>query len=294
MCREKLGLPSARNNSIIISNQQTNKSKESCENDIILPTSEDDILLHDIIKLEDLEDFISTEIEACENNSIGIEVNLYIHLSNNNKINNDTNYNSSDNNINNNDNISLTFQKVIESIQIADDHTVLNPKRIHTKQEHFTCYGLLRLIFNPENMIMHLHLHHHELHPRPATKENVNENITTFIKNNIHLTSRQLWKHLQHQSHTLTQKQVHFWWSTFHQKLFYCDNDQFTSAIYLLQEDESYPLLYSNQENGLSEFAFTTPFLQLLHGIYDEICMDATYKTNNVGFELYTIMANIE
>ncbi|CAG8674498.1 6141_t:CDS:2, partial [Ambispora gerdemannii] len=145
---------------------------------------------------------------------------------------------------------SLSFQR---------DHTVLNSKRIHTKQEHFTCHGLLRLILNPENMIMHLHLRHHELHSRPATKEN-----------------------------------VYFWWSTFHQKLFYHDNDQFTSAIYLLQEDESYLLLYSNQENGLFEFAFTTPFLQLLHGIYDEICMDATYKTNNVRFELYTVMVNIE
>ncbi|CAG8599429.1 5235_t:CDS:2, partial [Ambispora gerdemannii] len=155
LCREKLGLPSARNNSIIISNQQTNKSKESCENDTILSTSEDDILLHDIIELEDLEDFISTEIEAYENNSIGIETTLGA---------------------------------------FATSITYLNAK----------------------------------------------------------------------------------------------------TATYLLQEDESYSLLYSNQENELFEFAFTTPFLQLLYDIYDEICMDATYKTNNTGFELYTVMANIE
>ncbi|CAG8818521.1 5903_t:CDS:2, partial [Cetraspora pellucida] len=265
LCRQKLDLPSAKN-------LQTNNNPNNNE------YVEHEILLDDTVDLDNLEDYILTKLEACENNLDGIEINIHVVLPSE--------------KFNNNE-MDLIFQEVIKIIQAADGYK-WNYLRQYNNQERFTCQGLVRIIFNLEKMIVHLYIRHYELHLHPTIKENVDKKVIEFIKNNIHLTSRQLWEQLQYQSHTLTQKQVHFWWTTFYQKLYLCDDDQFISTTYLLQEDKNYLLLYSNQENGIFEIAFTTPFLRLLHNKYEEIAMDATYKTNKAGFELYVVMANIE
>ncbi|CAG8819558.1 21241_t:CDS:2, partial [Cetraspora pellucida] len=195
-----------------------------------------------------------TELEACENNLDGIEINIRVVLptADGYKWNYLRQYN----------NVSKKLTRWYTcSLSSQHDHSKQNPKHIYTKQERFTCQGLVRIIFNLEKMIVHLYICHYELHLCPTIKENVDKKVIEFIKNNIHLTLRQLWKQLQYQSHTLTQKQVHFWWTMFYQKLYLRDDDQFISTTYLLQEDENYLLLYSNQENGIFEIAFTTSFL---------------------------------
>ncbi|CAG8763347.1 3983_t:CDS:1, partial [Cetraspora pellucida] len=138
-----------------------------------------------------------------------------------------------------------------------------------------------------DNSVIELYLRHKVLHSRPLTKNYADKSIIAFIQNNLHLTSRQLWETLQYQSPTLTQKHVHYWWTVFYKKLYYRNDDQFISAAYLLEEHDGYLLLYSNNENRLFELAFITPFLQLLNSAYDEVLIDATYKTNNAEFELY-------
>ncbi|CAG8807264.1 24965_t:CDS:2, partial [Cetraspora pellucida] len=175
LCCQKLDLPSAKN-------LQTNNNSDNNEH------VEHEILLDDTVDLDNLEDYILTELEACENNLNGIEINIRVVLPSK--------------KFNNNE-IDLIFQEVIKIIQAANGY-----KWNYLQQ-------------------------------------------------------------LQYQSHTLTQKQVHFWWTMFYQKLYLHDDDQFISTTYLLQEDENYLLLY-------------------------KIAMDATYKTNKAGFELYVVMANIE
>ncbi|CAG8785136.1 17482_t:CDS:1, partial [Racocetra fulgida] len=143
LCHQKLDLPSAKN-------LQTNNNPDNNEH------VEHEILLDDTVDLDNLEDYILTELEACENNLDGIEINIRVVLPSE--------------KFNNNE-MDLIFQEVIKIIQAADgykwnylrqynnvskkltrwytcslssqrDHSEQNPKRIYTKQERFTCQGL--------------------------------------------------------------------------------------------------------------------------------------------------------
>ncbi|KAF0431633.1 ATP-dependent DNA helicase pif1 [Gigaspora margarita] len=201
LCRKKLNLPSASNSSIT-------------SNDIELYDGDN---TSEIIELDDVEDYILTEVEACENSEIGMELDLNINVSNE-------------------EHSEVLFKKIITAIQTANgykwnymcqyhntskkqsywytcsllskyEHAASNPKRLCMKQTHFNCEGLVKLSLNYENSIMHLYLRHNELHLHPLIKESVNENIITFIKNNLYLTPSQLWEILQQQSPILTQKQ---------------------------------------------------------------------------------------
>ncbi|RIB22505.1 hypothetical protein C2G38_2243266 [Gigaspora rosea] len=145
------------------------------------------------------------------------------------------------------------------------------------KQIHFNCEGLVKLSLDYENSIIHLYLCYNKLYLCPVIKESINENIITFIKNNLHLTPRQLWEILQQQSPTLTQKQVHYWWTIFYQELYYRNDNQFVLAKSLLKEYDKDLLLYSNNENRLYELAFATLFLRAaLHRLRNQECSTRT------------------
>ncbi|CAG8612957.1 3751_t:CDS:1, partial [Dentiscutata heterogama] len=64
-CHQKLDLTSAKD--------QHNKNEYYQNN-------ENNFFLNNTIELDSLEEFISTKLEACENNEDGIEINLHIIL----------------------------------------------------------------------------------------------------------------------------------------------------------------------------------------------------------------------
>ena len=93
---------------------------------------------------------------------------------------------------------------------------------------------------------------------------------------------------MEHNKSNLTQKQVHAWWSILFKQEYVRDNDQLISAEILLKE-YGYKILLSNTKDGIKFLSFTTPFFEKMIK-NQEIIIDATYKTNILGYELYTII----
>ncbi|PKY61351.1 hypothetical protein RhiirA4_486209 [Rhizophagus irregularis] len=61
----------------------------------------------------------------------------------------------------------------------------------------------------------------------------------------------------------------------------------------MLLYEYKYELLYKSSEVGIQYFGFITPFFDILKS-NKEIIVDATYKTNALGFELYAIMGQFD
>ncbi|CAG8769165.1 27793_t:CDS:2, partial [Dentiscutata erythropus] len=241
LCHKKLGLSLANNNSCrVVSLVQANQN-DLCENEFTYTANIDNSLLSDIIDMDNIKDYISTEIEACENSELGMKINLYINLS-----------------FSKSEDTSSIYKSIIEAVQNADgyngkkqsqwyncslssqhDCIISNPKHLCVKQPCFECQGLLKLSLSVDNSMMQLYLRHNILHSHSSAKNNIDKEIS-------------------------------------------------------ISENDEYSLLYSNNENKVYELVFITPFLQLLNSLYNEILIDATYKTNSAEFELYLIIANIE
>ncbi|CAG8751100.1 8172_t:CDS:2, partial [Gigaspora margarita] len=260
LCHKKLDLPSASTSDISVTNNNSReillvRANNSDPNNLYnneFTINIDDNLLNDVIEINNLEEYISTELEACENSensTSGMEINLDINLLHE--------------EFSQNKDTDLIFKRIIEAIQNADSYkwNFMYQYNGKTKQSRWYNCSLSsqrdRTTSNPKRLCIK--------QPYFESKNNVDKNIVTFIQNNVYLTSRQLWENLQYQSETLTQKQVHFWWTVFSRKLYYHNDNQFISATYLLEEDDEHLLLYN-----------------------------ATYKTNSAEFELYVIIANIE
>ncbi|CAG8560844.1 3468_t:CDS:2, partial [Racocetra fulgida] len=132
-------------------------------------------------------------------------------------------------------------------------------------------------------------LQHNLLHRRPD-RFNVTDNVKAEIQQNIHRTPADIFRQLEQQNPNLTQKQVHAWWTYFLKKEYEHDyNDQLNSTKILVEENELKMILINNQ--GIKYLGFITPFFELLKN-NNEIVMDATYKTNILGYELYAIIVD--
>ncbi|PKY40067.1 hypothetical protein RhiirA4_415555 [Rhizophagus irregularis] len=135
-------------------------------------------------------------------------------------------------------------------------------------------------------------LQHSIIHKRPE-RFGVNENIKEEIRKNIHLTPSDIYRILEHDNPNLTQKQVHAWWSMLiKQEYIRDDKNQLNSAEVLLNE-YGYKTLLNNTKDGVKFLSFTTPFFEKMIET-QEIVVDATYKTNVLGYELYAIIGQFD
>lgn len=88
----------------------------------------------------------------------------------------------------------------------------------------------------------------------------------------------------------VTQPQVYRWWYVYLKDKYVTHSDQTQSALNLLSKETNYKVV-CDATNPSRYFAFTTPFWRLMEiGAVEETFVDATYKTNHLGFELYTLL----
>ncbi|CAB4402232.1 unnamed protein product [Rhizophagus irregularis] len=140
--------------------------------------------------------------------------------------------------------------------------------------------------------IASVNLQHSIIHKRPE-RFGVNENIKEEIRKNIHLTPSDIYRILEHDNPNLTQKQVHAWWSMLiKQEYIRDDKNQLNSAEVLLNE-YGYKTLLNNTKDGVKFLSFTIPFFEKMIET-QEIVVDATYKTNVLGYELYAIIGQFD
>ncbi|CAG8706829.1 23138_t:CDS:2 [Rhizophagus irregularis] len=130
--------------------------------------------------------------------------------------------------------------------------------------------------------IASVNLQHSIIHKQPE-RFGVNENIEEEIRKNIHLTPSDIYRILEHDNPNLTQKQ---------QEYIRDDKNQLNSAEVLLNE-YGYKTLLNNTKDRVKYLSFTTPFFEKMIET-QEIVVDATYKTNVFGYELYAIIGQFD
>ncbi|GBC04734.1 hypothetical protein RclHR1_05830012 [Rhizophagus clarus] len=194
-------------------------------------------------------------------------------------------------------------KKIVETIGFADVYYYIYHKAYQSENNYtmwYYCSQNCTLAKRPckhENQDKQrdresiIYLKHDLLHKRPD-RFGLNDTIKEEIKRNIHLTPSDIFKQLEQQHPNVTQKQFHTWWSYFIKKTYVRDNDQLLSAKILLHE-YNYELLYQSSEVGIQYFGFITPFFNILKA-NKEIIVDATYKTNALGFELHAVIGQLD
>lgn len=90
----------------------------------------------------------------------------------------------------------------------------------------------------------------------------------------------------------ITQKQIHAWWTVFIQNEFVRDINQVNSAKIFLDE-RKYRVIMFNNYDGIKLLGFITSFFDKFKG-NKEIFVDATYKTNALGYELYSVISQYD
>jgi len=136
---------------------------------------------------------------------------------------------------------------------------------------------------------------HTNLHIRPINKS-VPQDVKDFIKDNIDLLPREIYYRLvdKDMDITIRQNQIHFWWSQLGQNRYKRCEDSFDSTCLWLLKNNYHIIL--QEEKPVRALAFETGILEQLNESrinINEYGMDATYNTNNMGFELYVLHAEV-
>ncbi|CAG8800703.1 24222_t:CDS:2, partial [Gigaspora rosea] len=138
-------------------------------------------------------------------------------------------------------------------------HENIEDQRDRIPIDRFECNGQIKIILNLRLNSASIHLQHLILHKRPE-RFGVNKIIKEEIKKNLYLNP----------------KYVHD------------NNDQLNSAKIFLHES-GYKIVLSSSIEPIRYLGFTTPFFEKLMK-NKEIIVDSTFKTNALGFELYSII----
>ncbi|RGB39365.1 hypothetical protein C1646_803616, partial [Rhizophagus diaphanus] len=105
--------------------------------------------------------------------------------------------------------------------------------------KRFTCDGTIKISIDKNMKISEIELRHKDLHTRPVNKS-VPQSVKDFIKENIDLLPREIYKRLVNNGLDISikQKQIHFWWTELGQERYKCCEDAFESAcIWLLENN---------------------------------------------------------
>ncbi|CAG8729893.1 6542_t:CDS:2, partial [Cetraspora pellucida] len=113
------------------------------------------------------------------------------------------------------------------------------------------------------------------------------------IKKYIYLTPSDIYKQLKSNYPDLMQNQVHAWWNKFIKEKYVCDNNNQLNSMKVLLEEYNYSIVLENITKSIKYLGFITPFFNLLLK-NKEIIVDATYQTNALDFELYSIIGQFD
>ncbi|CAB4494059.1 unnamed protein product [Rhizophagus irregularis] len=164
----------------------------------------------------------------------------------------------------------------------------LNKQRDREYIKRFDCNGLITISINMNTFLVTIHLKHDILHKRPE-RYAVSDTIKEKIKQYINFTPKDIFRQLEQENPDLTQKQVHAWWANFIKQEYIRDKNNQLKSAKLLLEEYNYEIILVNIEGEINYLGFITPFFELL-STNKEIVVDATYKTNALGFELYSVI----
>ena len=167
-----------------------------------------------------------------------------------------------------------------------------------TPSEKFKCGGILKISIKETTHKAEITLCHKNLHAKPVDTS-IPQNIKDFIKTNIDLLPKEIYARLVNNKDIdlplfIKQKQIHYWWTQLGQDRYKRHNDIFESAHLWLLENQHKVLLY--EVKPVHILAFDTGILEQINKygiIINELGIDATYNTNNMGFELYVLHAEI-
>jgi hypothetical protein len=140
----------------------------------------------------------------------------------------------------------------------------------------FDCNGSLKIMFNGgdlQNVL--LKFRHDFLHERPENY-GVTQEIKDKIREQLHLTPKDIYATLAKDYLDLTQKQVHYWWTKQIQELYKRNDDQLISAKIFLEETQFNIVTY-HYENNVKYIGFLTNYFDTLKNNSEIIC-DATCK----------------
>src|SRR5207249_7319357 len=105
--------------------------------------------------------------------------------------------------------------------------------------KRFACDGIIKISINKTTQISEVELRHNDLHTRPVNKS-VSQSVKDFIKDNIDLLPREIYKRLVNVGLDISikQNQIHFWWTELGQGRYKRCEDAFESAhIWLLENN---------------------------------------------------------
>ncbi len=164
----------------------------------------------------------------------------------------------------------------------------------HYKSEiHFACNGKLTIHLSTNCELAYIEIVHEIVHRKPQ-RAVITESIKQFIRENVHQGVRWLCRNLPDPTHLLTADQVYFWWAKFSKDIYQRAANPYESTLMLLEEiagDDA--ILLSTNDASASAIGFKTSFLNTLLLQDASICIDATYKTNRQGCELYAVIMNV-
>jgi len=174
-------------------------------------------------------------------------------------------------------------------------HSDPSKQRDTSSMERFDCGGVIKISINKTTLLSEVELLHKDLHVRPIDKS-VPQDVKEFIKDNIDLLPKEIYARLVDKGLNvlIRQKQIHFWWTQLGQGRYKRCEDAFDSACLWLSENNHYIIL--QEMEPVRALAFETGILKQLDELkinISECGIDATYNTNNMGFELYVLHVEI-
>ncbi|GBC06809.1 hypothetical protein RclHR1_07060002 [Rhizophagus clarus] len=164
-----------------------------------------------------------------------------------------------------------------------------------SSKERYNCEGIIKISIDEYTQIAEITLLHKDLHMKPIDKS-LPQSVKDFIKENINLLPREIYARLVNEGLDISirQKQVHFWVTQLGQGRYKRPENAFDSACLWLLENNYHIIL--QEVEPVRALAFETGILKQINelGINIHECgIDAAYKTNNMGFELYVLHAEV-
>lgn len=162
--------------------------------------------------------------------------------------------------------------------------------------KRYHCKGTVNIEILSSLDYININYSHKILHPRPVHVKTTLE-IQKFIQNNINCLAPDIWRQIRENKvkgyENITVQQIYYWWSIESRKEYCRNSDQLLSAKVLLAEFNQEIIV--NIDSPTSALGFLTElFYKLSHISFNAIEIDATYGTNNMEWELYTIMGVID
>ncbi|CAB4422541.1 unnamed protein product [Rhizophagus irregularis] len=204
--------------------------------------------------------------------------------------------------------IDISFLKDKPPKEIADnvknfigeiDGYYYIPKKNENEEKHrdkipidrFDCDSVVKIMIDITNQQAIIDYTHGILHKRPE-RHPISEDIKEFINSQLHLSPAEIFAQLELNNPDITQKQIHYWWTQIMKNNYQRDQDQLISSYSLLNE-RNYNIILMDLDGDVKYIGFITPLFQQLIN-KKEVLVDATYKTNALKYELYSVIGQID